>query len=82
MLLIQSPAFFRIENGRAYPSYEGVPMILPADQAEIRRLRIQHLAVKLVAGNSLDTTIAKHLSSCPEGRRKSVLDVRTQTGLW
>ncbi|QRV80051.1 methyltransferase domain protein [Ceratobasidium sp. AG-Ba] len=85
MTTIQSndvSTFFRYENGRAYPSYEGVPMVLPADQGEIRRLRIQHLAVKLVVGNPLDELIAKHLASCPEERRKSVLDVRTQTGLW
>ncbi|QRV80127.1 methyltransferase domain protein [Ceratobasidium sp. AG-Ba] len=85
MITIQSndvSSFFPYESGRAYPLYEGVPMVLPADQGEIRRLRIQHLAVKLVMGKLLDELIAKHLASCPEERRKSVLDVRTQTGLW
>ncbi|KAG8740828.1 hypothetical protein FRC10_003856 [Ceratobasidium sp. 414] len=74
--------FFRVEYGRAFPAYEGIPMVLPADDGEIRRLRIQHLALKLVAGEALDEIILAHLSSDPGGGQKKVLDVRTQTGMW
>ncbi|KAG8739818.1 hypothetical protein FRC10_005079 [Ceratobasidium sp. 414] len=74
--------FFRIEHGRAFPAYEGIPMVLPSDNDEIRRLRIQYLAVKLVTGDTQDEIILAHLSANPDGRRKSVLDVRTQTGMW
>ncbi|KAG9093581.1 hypothetical protein FRC06_011457 [Ceratobasidium sp. 370] len=77
-----APAFFRIEYGRAFPAYEGIPMVLPADDEEIRRLRIQHLAIKRVAGETLDEVISAHLSSDSGERRKRVLDVRTQTGMW
>ncbi|KAG9078535.1 hypothetical protein FRC06_008315, partial [Ceratobasidium sp. 370] len=76
------PAYFRVEYGRAFPAYEGIPMVLPTDNDEMRRLRIQHLAVKLVTGKTLDDIILAHLSSNSAGRRKKVLDVRTQTGIW
>ncbi|KAG9093579.1 hypothetical protein FRC06_011455, partial [Ceratobasidium sp. 370] len=85
MTTIQSkdvPAYFRVEYGRAFPAYEGIPMVFPADTDEIRRLRTQHFAVKLVAGETLDDIISAHLSSNSDGRRKQVLDVRTQTGIW
>ncbi|KAG9078536.1 hypothetical protein FRC06_008316 [Ceratobasidium sp. 370] len=74
--------FFRLEYGRAFPAYDGIPMVLPADNDEMRRLRTQHFAVKLVAGDTLDEIVLAHLLANPDGRRKSVLDVRTQTGIW
>ncbi|KAG9124089.1 hypothetical protein FRC07_012890 [Ceratobasidium sp. 392] len=77
-----APTFFRIEYGRAFPAYEGIPMVLPADGAEIRRLRIQHLAVQLVSGETLGGIICAHLSSNRDRKQKRVLDVRTQTGMW
>ncbi|KAG8762092.1 hypothetical protein FRC12_009190 [Ceratobasidium sp. 428] len=80
--LIVGSAFFRIEHGRAFSAYEGVPMVLPTDSAEIRRLRVQHLAIKLIMGGTLDEIISTHLTLSSDGRRKSVLDVRTQTGMW
>ncbi|KAG8695090.1 hypothetical protein FRC09_009399 [Ceratobasidium sp. 395] len=76
------PTFFRIEYGRAFSSYEGIPMVLPTDSAEIRRLRTQHLAVKLVTRGTLDEAISTHLAPNVDGRQKNVLDVRTQTGMW
>ncbi|KAG8716004.1 hypothetical protein FRC09_016122 [Ceratobasidium sp. 395] len=77
-----APAFFRIEHGRAFSSYEGVPMVLPTDNGEIRRLRTQHLAVKLMIGGALDEVVRAHLTPSLDGRRKSILDVRTQAGIW
>ncbi|KAG8681976.1 hypothetical protein FRC08_015271, partial [Ceratobasidium sp. 394] len=74
--------FFRVEYGRAFPAYEGIPMVLPTDDDEMRRLRTQYLAVKLVVGNTLDELVSAHLSSNSDGRRKRVLDVRTQVGVW
>ncbi|KAG8735907.1 hypothetical protein FRC10_010019 [Ceratobasidium sp. 414] len=75
-------AYFRVEYGRAFPAHEGIPMVFPSDNGEMRRLRTQHLAVKLVAGETLDEIVSAHLSSNLDGRRKRVLDVRTQTGIW
>ncbi|KAG9084965.1 hypothetical protein FRC07_013498, partial [Ceratobasidium sp. 392] len=77
-----APTFFRIEFGRAFPAYEGIPMVLPADGGEIRRLRIQHLAVQLVSRETLGEIISAHLSSNGDGRQIRILDVRTQTGMW
>ncbi|KAG8786106.1 hypothetical protein FRC12_016910 [Ceratobasidium sp. 428] len=85
MTTIQStdlPTFFRVKYGRPFSAYEGVPMVLPADDDEIHRLRIQHLALKLIVGDTLDNIITAHLLLDLSGRRKRVLDVRTQTGLW
>ncbi|KAG9122728.1 hypothetical protein FRC07_000762 [Ceratobasidium sp. 392] len=85
MTTIQSrevSTFFRIEYGRAFPAYEEIPMVLPADDDEINRLRIQHHALKLIAGETLDKVISPHLLSSTGRRRKGVLDVRTQTGIW
>ncbi|CEL58727.1 hypothetical protein RSOLAG1IB_08773 [Rhizoctonia solani AG-1 IB] len=74
--------FFRVSHGRAFPIYDGLPMALPADQGEIHRLKIQHAAVKKVVGDSLDSLIEAHLAPGSDGRRKQVLDIRTQCGLW
>ncbi|KAG8701153.1 hypothetical protein FRC08_004247 [Ceratobasidium sp. 394] len=74
--------FFREEYGRAFPIYEELPMALPSDAGEIHRLQIQHSALKLLVGDTLDRTLEAHLVSSPDGRRRRVLDVRTQTGLW
>ncbi|KAG8740829.1 hypothetical protein FRC10_003857 [Ceratobasidium sp. 414] len=76
------PEYFRVEYGRAFPADEEIPMVFPSDNDEIRRLRTQHFAVKLVAGEALDEVVSAHLSSNSDGRRKKVLDVRTQTGIW
>jgi hypothetical protein len=57
-------------------------MALPADQGEIHRLKIQHAAVKKVVGDGLDSLIEAHLAPSSDGRRKQVLDIRTQCGLW
>ncbi|KAG9088383.1 hypothetical protein FS749_002214 [Ceratobasidium sp. UAMH 11750] len=72
----------KVEYGRAFPVYEGIPMVLPTDNDEIRRLRIQYFAEKLILGNTLDEIVLAHLSTKGNGKRKSVLDVRTQTGMW
>jgi hypothetical protein len=62
--------------------YEELPMALPADSGEIHRLQIQHLALKILVGDALDGTIAAHIAPSPDGRRRRVLDVRTQSGIW
>ncbi|KAG9122729.1 hypothetical protein FRC07_000763 [Ceratobasidium sp. 392] len=79
---IDLPTFFRIEYGRSFSAFEGVPMVLPTDDDEIHRLRTQHLVVKLVTGEMIDEIMSAHLSVNSDGVKKRVLDVRTQTGLW
>lgn len=74
--------YFRVEYGRAFPMYEELPMALPADQAEIYRLKIQHLALKKLVGNALDAAIEAQLAPSSDGRQKCILDVRTQSGIW
>ncbi|KAG9093207.1 hypothetical protein FRC07_011516 [Ceratobasidium sp. 392] len=74
--------YFRIEHGRAFPAYEELPMALPTDAGEIHRQQIQHTALKLLVGDTLDRVIEAHLAPSPNGKRRCVLDVRTQAGLW
>ncbi|QRW13166.1 methyltransferase domain protein [Ceratobasidium sp. AG-Ba] len=74
--------FFRVEHGRAFPMYDELPMALPSDIGEIRRLQIQYTAIKMLIGDTFDTIMDTHLAPSPDQRRKQVLDVRTQTGLW
>lgn len=75
-------AFFRVEYGRAFPAYEELPIALPADMEEISRLQIQHDGIKKLVGGALDATIAAQLAPSSDGRRRCVLDVRTQAGIW
>ncbi|KDN44309.1 hypothetical protein RSAG8_05573, partial [Rhizoctonia solani AG-8 WAC10335] len=62
--------------------YDDLPLALPADQGEIYRLKIQHLAIKKLVGDALDHVIEAQLAPSLDGRRKCVLDIRTQSGLW
>jgi hypothetical protein len=62
--------------------YDDLPMSLPADLEEMRRLKIQHLAIKKLVGDALDDVIEARLAPSLDGRRKQVLDVRTQSGVW
>ncbi|GAB1520490.1 hypothetical protein RhiTH_003567 [Rhizoctonia solani] len=79
---IEVADYFRIEHGRAFPVSDDLPMALPADHGEMRRLKIQHITIKRLVGNILDHLIEAHLAPSPDGRRKQVLDIRTQSGIW
>ncbi|CAE6388069.1 unnamed protein product [Rhizoctonia solani] len=79
---IEAADYFRIEHGRAFPIYDNLPMSLPTDQGEMRRLKIQHMAIKKLVGDALDCLVEAHLAPSPDGRRKQVLDIRTQSGIW
>ncbi|CAE6441229.1 unnamed protein product [Rhizoctonia solani] len=79
---MEAADYFRVEHGRAFPMYDDLPMSLPADLEEMRRLKIQHLAIKKLVGDALDDVIEARLAPSLDGRRKQVLDVRTQSGVW
>ncbi|KAH7337805.1 hypothetical protein B0J17DRAFT_573012, partial [Rhizoctonia solani] len=74
--------YFRVSHGRAFPMYDELPMTLPADQGEIYRLKIQHMAIKKLVGDALDPIVEAQLAPSLDARRKCVLDIRTQSGLW
>ncbi|CAE7136617.1 unnamed protein product [Rhizoctonia solani] len=74
--------YFCVRHGRAFPIYDDLPLALPADQGEIYRLKIQHMAIKKLVGDALDPMIEAQLAPSLDGRRKSVLDIRTQSGIW
>ncbi|KAG8732316.1 hypothetical protein FRC11_014445 [Ceratobasidium sp. 423] len=74
--------YFRVKHGRAFPMYDDLPLALPADQGEVYRLKIQHMAVKKLIADGLDSVIEAQLAPSFDGRRKCVLDIRTQSGIW
>ncbi|CUA77066.1 hypothetical protein RSOLAG22IIIB_06479 [Rhizoctonia solani] len=74
--------YFCVRHGRAFPVYDDLPLALPADQGEIYRLKIQHTAINKLIGGALDPIIEMQLAPSLDGRRKCVLDIRTQSGIW
>ncbi|TDL30019.1 hypothetical protein BD410DRAFT_811410 [Rickenella mellea] len=45
-----SEGFYREESGRMYSALPGVPVVLPVDHAEIRRVSEQHELMKILCG--------------------------------
>ncbi|CAE6437784.1 unnamed protein product [Rhizoctonia solani] len=74
--------YFCVRHGRAFPMYDDLPLALPADQGEMYRLKIQHMAIKKLVGGALDSIIESQLAPSFDGRRRCVLDIRTQGGIW
>ncbi|KAG8748478.1 hypothetical protein FRC10_003611 [Ceratobasidium sp. 414] len=70
-------------NGRMFPLDENLPFLFPADQAEARRLEVQHEAIKLLLkGNYYGPVRGALGDPQPDGGRKRVLDLITGEGTW
>jgi hypothetical protein len=65
-----------------FPTDENIPALFPTDHAEVHRLELQHLELKvLLKGNYFGP--AKEVLERNEGeRRKRVLDLLTADGTW
>ncbi|CAE6469870.1 unnamed protein product [Rhizoctonia solani] len=74
--------YFQEIYGRMFPVDENVPFLFPTDDAELRRLKLQHLSFKLVFGSNYFGPLRSVLSEVPSGRRKRVLDLFTADGTW
>lgn len=75
--------YFQEVNGRMFPLDENLPFLFPADNAEVRRLEIQHEAVKLLLRGNYYGPVKEVLGDLePDGRRKRVLDLITGEGRW
>ncbi|CAE6422870.1 unnamed protein product [Rhizoctonia solani] len=74
--------YFHEINGRMFPTDENIPALFPTDHAEVHRLELQHLELKvLLKGNYFGP--AKEVLEWNEGeRRKRVLDLLTADGTW
>ncbi|KAG8691868.1 hypothetical protein FRC11_007227 [Ceratobasidium sp. 423] len=74
--------YFQEIYGRMFPVDENVPLLFPTDDAEVRRLKLQHLSLKLVFGSNYFGPMQEMLAEDPSGRRKRVLDLFTADGTW
>ncbi|KAJ1311428.1 hypothetical protein OPQ81_009917 [Rhizoctonia solani] len=74
--------YFQEIYGRMFPIDENVPFLFPTDDAELRRLKLQHLSLKLVIGSNYFGPVRNVLTENTSGRRKRVLDLFTADGTW
>ncbi|CAE6395981.1 unnamed protein product [Rhizoctonia solani] len=74
--------YFQEICGRRFPVDENVPLLFPTDDAEVRRLKLQHLSLKLVLGSNYFGPMRDVLAEDPSGRRRRVLDLFTADGTW
>lgn len=75
-------AYFRDVGGRLYPVDPDIPVFMPQDEQETRRLDHEHNALKLVIGRNYVGPVDFHLRNEPRFPRKRVLDIGTQQGTW
>ncbi|KAJ1306986.1 hypothetical protein OPQ81_007966 [Rhizoctonia solani] len=78
----EARAYFQEVGGRLYPTDPAIPIFLPQDEQENRRLDHEHIALKLVMGRNYVGPVASHLRYEPNAPRKRVLDIGTQQGTW
>ncbi|QRV81927.1 methyltransferase domain protein [Ceratobasidium sp. AG-Ba] len=74
-------SYFREVHGRMFPADTNVPMLMPTDSMEVRRLEKQHLSLKLMLEGNYFGPMREVLAPEP-GRRKRVLDLVTVEGCW
>lgn len=65
-----------------FPVDENIPPLFPTDFAEVRRLELQHLGLKLLFRSNYFGPAKEVLVENPGGRRKRVLDLLTGEGAW
>ncbi|CAE6403472.1 unnamed protein product [Rhizoctonia solani] len=75
-------AYFQDVGGRLYPVDQALPIFMPQDEQETRRLDHEHIALRLVMGRNYVGPVASHLRYDPMAPRKRVLDIGTQQGTW
>ncbi|KLO07900.1 hypothetical protein SCHPADRAFT_836007 [Schizopora paradoxa] len=69
-----SVGYYREEAGRMFAALPDVPVVMPVDHAEIRRVSGQYELIKLVTGNNYFHEVDDLLRS-PGGDTKRVLDI-------
>ncbi|CAE7225642.1 unnamed protein product [Rhizoctonia solani] len=72
--------YFHEINGRMFPIDENIPTLFPTDHAEVRRLELQHLELKVLLKGNYFGPVKEVLAENESGRRKRVLDLLTADG--
>ncbi|QRW10702.1 methyltransferase domain protein [Ceratobasidium sp. AG-Ba] len=80
---VEARSYFREVDGRMFPADSNVPLLLPIDNDEVRRLEKQHLILKLILEEDYLGPMREVLVLNPMlERRKRVLDLVTLDGSW
>ncbi|EUC61009.1 methyltransferase domain protein [Rhizoctonia solani AG-3 Rhs1AP] len=77
----EARSYFREVYGRMFPADTNLPILLPTDNAEIVRLELQHLSIKLALNGNYWGPVQQALLA-PTPHRKRVLDLVTLEGSW
>ncbi|KAH7338164.1 S-adenosyl-L-methionine-dependent methyltransferase, partial [Rhizoctonia solani] len=74
--------YFQQLNGRMFPKDENMPIAIPTDTTELKRLMLQHIQLKIFLGGNYVGPVHEILSPGVDGREKKVLDLITAEGSW
>ncbi|KAF8686524.1 S-adenosyl-L-methionine-dependent methyltransferase [Rhizoctonia solani] len=74
--------YFQELNGRMFPKDENLPIAIPTDANEVKRLMLQHIQLKIFLGGNYVGPVDQILSPAIDGREKKVLDLITAEGSW
>ncbi|KAG8768706.1 hypothetical protein FRC12_005420 [Ceratobasidium sp. 428] len=75
--------YFQQLNGRMFPADENMPIALPTDLGEVKRLMLQHLQLKIFLGANFYGPVREVLAPRPgDQKKKRVLDLITAEGSW
>ncbi|KAJ1302021.1 hypothetical protein OPQ81_000856 [Rhizoctonia solani] len=77
----EARSYFREVYGRMFPADTNLPVLLPTDKAEVLRLELQHLSIKLALEGNYWGPVRQTLLA-PTTHRKRVLDLVTLEGTW
>ncbi|QRW20854.1 F-box-like protein [Rhizoctonia solani] len=73
--------YFQELNGRMFPKDENLPIAIPTDANEVKRLML-HIQLKIFLGGNYVGPVDQILSPAIDGREKKVLDLITAEGSW
>ncbi|CEL53573.1 hypothetical protein RSOLAG1IB_06428 [Rhizoctonia solani AG-1 IB] len=65
-----------------FPKDENMPIAIPTDVVEIKRLMLQHIQLKIFLGGNYIGPVCEVLAPGIDGRKKKVLDLITAEGSW
>ncbi|KAG8721386.1 hypothetical protein FRC08_013547 [Ceratobasidium sp. 394] len=75
--------YFQQLNGRMFPADENMPIALPTDVGEVKRLMLQHIQLKIFLGANFYGPVHEVLTSSTNKQwQKRVLDLITAEGSW